>query len=120
MSCFCQQLAKLVDVEDTPQGFEASLIKKDKSDWAYLMECPICAQLWRIDTPDKYQTQFAVKLAVADDWASVDTVGLQKEYLLQSRGGTTDDTCIWAECNGKRVRGVVYCIDHLYETGARK
>ncbi|MCP4256978.1 MAG: hypothetical protein GY774_05555 [Planctomycetes bacterium] len=29
MSCYCQKQTELIDVQDAPQGFEASLIKKD-------------------------------------------------------------------------------------------
>ncbi len=120
MSCYCQKQTELIDVQDAPQGFEASLIKKDIGNWVYLMECPECGQLWRVDARDKYQTQFAIKLSSVEGWESIDSVPQQKELLLQARGGITDEICIWAGCNGKRVKGVVYCVDHLYETDARK
>jgi hypothetical protein len=82
MNCCCKQQAELIDLEDAPRGFEASLIKKDIGNWVYLMECPECGQLWRIDIWDKYKTQFAFKLPAVEGWESVDIIPLQKGFLL--------------------------------------
>ena len=120
MNCNCLQLADLFYLSEAPPSFESSLIEKDVGNWVFLKECPQCKQLWRIDAWDKYQTQFALKVPSSEGWEELDSVPMVKDLLLNSRGGTTDEICIWAGCDGKRVKGVVYCIDHLYETGARK
>lgn len=103
-----------------PADFEASLAGRASGTWTHLKECPECKQLWRVDVPDKYQTQFALKVASPEGWEDIDTTAMVKELLLKTRGGTTNEVCIWSGCDGSRVKGVVYCIDHLYETGARE
>lgn len=86
-----------------------------------LFKCQVCSTYWRIDTPDKYHERFAWKVgAFRDDWAEVDKPDEEKSLLLKYRGGLTEEVCIWADCGKRRVKGVAYCIDHLYATGARR
>lgn len=120
MHCHCEQRAEILDVEDAPKDFVKGLRELDVGEWVRLMQCPVCKQYWRVDNWDKYQTQFAIKLAGPDGWKEFDSVPLQKQFLTRSRGGVTDEGCMWVSCNGKRVIGVAYCVDHLYATGARK
>jgi hypothetical protein len=88
--------------------------------WVRLHRCKACGQLWRIDEWDKYQTQFAAKVPSFEGWESFDTSKLQKDFLIQSRGGLTQSECSWAGCKNAQVKGVAYCADHLFETGARE
>ena len=120
MQCSCSEMPLLIDVSNASKGFEESLKEIERADWVRLMKCPLCRQLWRVDVWDKYQSQFAVKIFDIEGWANVDTTSLQKTVLLESRGGLQESgTCIRAGCPKKPVKGVVYFIDHLYETGAR-
>ena len=85
------------------------------------MKCYSCGQLWRIDQWDKLLTLLGIKINDRKNWKNVDVHSLQKKLLLNSRGGIEEEQkCIWAGCTLPRVKGVVYCIDHLHETGARK
>lgn len=121
MDCNCSNLNRLVDVSDISPDFENNLTEISEGNWVKLMRCPSCGQLWRVDVWDKLQIQFAVKLDSEDGWEHVDTTALQKQFLLESRGGNEEGTsCIWAGCDLPAVKGVVYCIEHLYKTGARK
>jgi len=120
MTCYCNKLSSIVDVEASPPGFDEKLkiIKEDT--WRNLKQCKTCGQLWRVDVWDRLQTQFAVKLETDENWTSIDITELQKGFLLNSRGGTDPgNTCIWVGCNLSAVKGVAYCINHLYDTGAR-
>lgn len=117
--CQCQELPEIVRFDDRKQHFQKMQVL-EKGDWVRLLQCLICSQLWSLDEWDKYQTQFAIKLARREGWQEFDTAALRKQYLVQSRGGVTDEPCIWSGCTGHRVRGVVYCADHLYKTGARE
>jgi len=85
-----------------------------------LVCCSRCQQLWSVDEWDKYQTQFAVRIPQREGWREFDTTPFRQQYLVQSHGGLTDEKCIWQSCKQRRVRGVVYCADHLYQTGARE
>jgi hypothetical protein len=86
-----------------------------------LFRCEICGTFWRIDVPDKFQQRYVWKVGeYRDDWASAEFVEEQKQLLLQRRGGIADETCVWAGCDNKRVKGMAICIDHLYANGARR
>lgn len=119
--CFCGDIDNSIEVENLPEGFIASLELVQSIDWANIMKCPSCQQYWFLDEWDKYQIQLAIKVATkVAKWDSLDLEEERKKFLLVSRGGLSGDKCVWAGCSGKCVRDTVYCIDHLYATGARK
>ncbi len=107
-------------LDEGPKGFQEGLKELDAENWMTLFECPTCKALWVIDAWDKYSWQVASRIKNKDDWQMPIPVEKRKELLIKSRGGTTDEECIWKNCNNNRVKGVVYCIDHLYKTGATK
>ena len=91
------------------------------ANWRELLRCKVCGTYWRIDAADKYQERFAWKIGqYRADWAIPDFPDREKGLLLGRRDGETAEKCIWLGCDKNRVRGVAYCIDHLYATGARK
>lgn len=120
MNCICFRLSEIFYLSEGPDGFEESLAHIDTRDWVRLYECPVCGADWLIDAWDKYRVRFVYRLEHRDKWPTTIPAEKEKELLLASRGGTTDEECVWINCSKKRVQGVVYCLDHLYETGARK
>lgn len=120
MKCKCQKLADLFYIDQGPRGFEKKLKEVDAKNWMRLCECPSCGQLWAIDEWDKYSWQVVSRVSDQTNWADSERVNERKELLLKERGGTTDDECQWAGCEGKRVKGVAYCLEHLWNTGATR
>ncbi len=121
MKCHCKELSQLVDVEDTPANFEKGLTELKSGNWVRLMQCPNCEQLWRISVWDKYQVQFAFKIDDIEGWEEFDNLELQKKFLLESRGGTeSSGQCAMKNCVALPVKNIAFCLEHLYETGARK
>jgi hypothetical protein len=120
MSCICIKLNNSIYLDDAPAIFQDTLSKISSKEWLNLHLCECCNQLWVIDEWDKYVVQVATKTDNKEDWHSSNSIKLRKNLLLESRGGTTDEECIWADCNYSRVLGVAYCINHLYDTGARR
>jgi hypothetical protein len=119
MTCSCSQLPALLKVQDHSK-FIYLMEQLDMANWMRLFRCKICDQLWAIDEWDKYQSQFAFKMTVLEGWQKVNLTPMRKQHLIESRGGLTEEKCVWSGCNGRRVQGVAYCVDHLYETGARE
>jgi hypothetical protein len=106
--------------DEAPEGFLGSLDKKAApAQWKTLGICPKCGAQWAIDVEDKYQEQVIMRVADPEKWDG-DSDEVRKGLLLRSRGGLTEEKCLWAGCDNKRVIGVVHCIDHLYATGARR
>lgn len=120
MTCNCNSLPNYFEVSKNHQGFVSTLKLIDAKDFVRFEQCPNCNQLWAIDEWDKYVDQFAIKISSIDSWQNFDRSVLGKLYLIKSRGGLTNEKCIWAGCTGKRVKGVAHCVDHLYKTGVRK
>jgi len=119
MSCECSQFAAIVRLDQHP-SIERGSEELERDSWFWLVRCRSCEQLWSLDEWEKLQRQFAIKILRREGWREFDTTPLRKQYLVQSRGGVTDQRCIWQGCEQPRVIGVVYCADHLYQTGARE
>ncbi len=120
MKCRCVNLSGAFFLDDGPRGFEKFLTRLDTGNWIWLGACPECGALWAVDEWDKYQEQVVTRVRDRDGWEAKDTTDLRKQLLLRSRGGATEAECNWSDCHGKAVKGVVYCLDHLWETGARR
>jgi hypothetical protein len=118
--CSCAALPPAVYVDQEPSAFLASLAQLAVGNWVKLCRCSSCGQLWRVDEWDKYQTQIAVKVPTIEGWESFDSKPSELALLVSSRGGTSEAQCIWAGCKQRAVKGVMYCAEHLYETGARR
>jgi hypothetical protein len=118
--CECNQLSDAIYLELLPSTFYNTLTEQEVGDWVRLFRCSDCEQLWRIDEWDKYQNQIAIKIPTTREWELFDSSAHVKQLILQSRGGETNEICRMARCNRAAVMGVAFCIDHLYDTGARK
>ena len=118
--CQCAELPEVIYFGSEPDVFQSTLVELSVGNWVKLFRCSDCEQLWRIDEWDKYQTQFAAKVPDIDTWETYDTTPFEKQLLLQSRGGLSDNICTWARCGQPAVKGVAFCVDHLFESGARK
>jgi hypothetical protein len=117
MSCECSHLPDVVKLDSYPSI--GRFDELETGDWNRLVRCPHCGHLWSVDEWDRYYTQFAFKIPKREGWRELDAA-LRRQYLIQSRGGLADEKCIWKGCEQRRVRGVVYCADHLYKTGVRE
>ncbi len=108
--------------DELPNAIKKRLVEVDyySEEWMNIFKNKETGQLWAIDIYDKYQPQIAVKIDSLEQLKNINFKDIRKNLLFKSRGGCDESTCIMKGCNKKRVKGVVYCIDHLYETGARK
>jgi hypothetical protein len=120
MKCKCSSLPELFFTDEGPKGFVRGLKQLDRKNWMMLLECLDCGVFWVVDVWDKYSWQVASRIKSRDEWPITISVEKRKQLLSASRGGTADQICVWSGCDKNQVRGVFFCIDHLYETGARK
>lgn len=120
MKCQCSNLPNAFFLDEGPSNFEKALTRLEKKNWIWLGVCPNCGALWSIDECDKYQWQVATRVLDKNGWDNADTTDLRKQLLLKSRGGVTESNCNWSGCHGKAVKGVVFCLDHLWKTGTRR
>jgi hypothetical protein len=120
MICACATLDDCFFLESAPKGFEKNLKQLEMADWKRLYGCPVCDALWAIDEWDKFYDQVVSRVTDRARWSKDESEENRKDLLWKSRGGEEGGTCICAGCDKRRIKGVVYWIDHLYETGARK
>src|SRR5215204_6582002 len=111
MSCECFRLPDIVKLDEHLAISRFDEFETD--DWVRLVGCPRCGQLWSVDGSDGRTRTFAIKMPRREGWREFDTTPFRRQYLVQSRGGLTDEKCIWQGCEHRRVRGVAYCADHL-------
>ncbi len=116
--CQCLTLPVSVSFPETP-SLQASLRHVASGNWVDLKRCSDCGAHWVVDVADKYQPQLALRIPSAIDWEGFDLTSARKDFLLRSRGGVAGGSCLWHGCSAPQVRGVVYCLEHLYATGAR-
>jgi hypothetical protein len=119
--CGCDALPQAFFVDEASDVWLAGLHQEALGNWKTLRRCTSCARLFSVDVRDKYQDQVVVHVVDRARWEEEgDSVSRRKELLLRSRGGTESEPCAWAGCSHPRVRGVAYCLDHLWTSGARR
>ena len=118
MPCECHNLPSIVAIDQHPVLKQYDVL--ETSEWTRLVCCPDCKQLWVLDGYEQGLREMAIKIPKRDGWQDFDTMPLRRQYLVESRGGLTGEKYIWQGCDQRRVKGVFYCADHLYETGARE
>jgi len=121
LGCTCVDLPETFYLDRAPVGWSDHLHEIATGSWKTLRLCSVCNAAFAVDVWDKLQEQVVVRIADRTQWEErADSVPVRKSLLLQSRGGLEGGTCICLGCSNPRVRGVVYCLDHLWETGARR
>ncbi|SHJ45161.1 hypothetical protein SAMN02745181_2100 [Rubritalea squalenifaciens DSM 18772] len=118
MSCHCTDLPETLYLQQAPHGWHHRLLQKTCGQHASLFQCADCEQYWAIDFPRREEPQVVTRISDPDQWQPAGDAS-RKQLLTHSRGGTTETPCIWAGCGAPTVHQTIYCIDHLYETGAR-
>ena len=116
----CNQYPSILYYDKADESFLKLLRKADVFEWTELYRCRKCGKLWRIDIWDKYQERFIVAIDDEQSWKDFDKSELVKKLMVKNRGGLQDEKCVMARCKNNRVCGSVYCIDHLYNSGARR
>lgn len=118
--CECSELPDIFKLESHP-GFNKQRPRIAEGNWFFLHQCHECGQQWRVDAWDKYHTQFVVRIPEGTDGHGYDDTPLRKSFLVASQGGLKAEQCQWRGCTRPQVKGeVVYCVEHLYQTGARE
>jgi hypothetical protein len=118
-NCHCSSFEDLININEHYDTFcEAwTLIEQGKNH--NLHQCPCCMQLWRIDARGYSNVCYALKLESDKAWHDYDASAIIKAQMLRSREGVSDRPCKRQECSDHAVNGSVYCLDHLYQSGAR-
>lgn len=119
--CSCANLPKLVSGTDENlpvQGLEQVAV--DPARWRTLYKCLCCGQHGQADVWDKYQTGLCIKVHDPGGWTEFEDQPLRLQFLIQSRGGLSSETCCWKGCESRALEGLAFCPEHAYwEMGLR-
>lgn len=113
--CDCQHRPAFFDIH--PDELEAFLdgfdqLTDDRLADYHLFRCPACQSLWIVD--DVTRGPMAVQATTALDIRSFDERPYRRELAIAMHGGLGEGTCMFTRCSNRAVRGVVFCVDHLY------
>lgn len=117
-SCSCQQQKNIVNISDWHEEFCQPKNLLASNDTHHFYQCDQCAQEWLIDKANLRNVAYAYKMESAKDWQNFDTTMLIKQQMLYNRQGYSDEMHC-RKCENAAVNGSVYCLDHLFESGAR-
>ncbi len=119
--CQCNSVPTALYLDQAPAGWSEGLADVAAGNWKTLQRCTVCEALFAVDAYDKFHERVVVRIAEPSTWeAQSDSIAVRESLLLQSRGGLAGGDCICRGCAKPRVQGVVYCLEHLWETGARR
>jgi hypothetical protein len=118
MNCNCQTFSDLVDLR-AHRDFLIGMAALGNKGWRNFYQCIRCQQKWIVDVDDGRIEIYAIRGDDIDQ-AEKDREHLIKKYMVQNRGGYQEEKCIWQDCENKRVKGFMMCVDHLYSAGHRK
>ncbi len=114
--CKCKKYPKFFESDTYDpyfKDFEKISIKQNK--FVILVRCPQCKQHWQLDAGDNYRSGLAIKIDVPEKWDTYDDIDVRIAFLIKSRGGLSDETCLWSGCNNKALNGLAYCPKCAYE-----
>lgn len=117
--CPCDGLAELENISEWHAEFCQPYRQLETGEKTQLWQCPECKQLWRVDRQGLNHVSYALKLAQCEGWQDYDASALIKAQIWQNRGGHGDQPCRKNGCREPVVNGSVYCLEHLYRSGAR-
>jgi hypothetical protein len=117
--CSCRRLPAIFKIED--QGRFVSQLEEvdNRADWLQLYRCTDCGQHWQLDLPDKYQVSCAIKIEDPAHWQSFDDKPVRLQFLIESRGGLSQEECAKAGCSNRALKSLAFCPAHAYEIGIR-
>jgi hypothetical protein len=119
--CVCDTLPEAFYLDQAPEGWLTGFHEVASTGWRTLQCCASCGRMFSVDVYDKYQERVVIRVFDSARWEEADSDHhLQKQLLLQSCGGIEGGECIRMGCSNPRVRGVYYCLDHLWDVGARR
>jgi len=98
----------------------AELERVAQANWHDLYRSRQDGSLWRVDREDKCQERFIVRIPSLLNWESFDSAPMEKQLLLSTRGGESQEQCLVAGCSSNAIKGSAFCLEHTYERGIRK
>ena len=112
--CDCGELPFAIKIERVSSSWLRQLKLVDHKPWLTLRRCPDCGQLWQLDVIDRLQTNLGIKIASTSGWKNYDDTAIRLQFLVNSRGGLSDEICIMQGCKNNALLTLAYCPGHAY------
>ncbi|WIT12121.1 hypothetical protein PFX98_00520 [Paucibacter sediminis] len=92
----------------------------ERANWLELYRRKSDDSYWRLTAAEKYEQRFLIRIENVQGWSSFDSAPLERQLLLERRGGLGKEACITQGCSQPVVLGSAFCLEHTYERGVRK
>lgn len=115
MTCECDHLPNVFNIETYPQGLTSHIELVDRTVWLTLQKCENCKQLWQLDNIDRLQVNLAIKFDKNVEWSDFDDKPSRFQYLIDSRGGVSEEICIMEGCKRQALKSLAHCPVHAFD-----
>lgn len=117
--CQCEEAGSLVNITEWHKEFCQRYTLVESAPRHLLYQCPTCMQFWRVDVEGLRNVAYGVALDSDKHWQDYDDSVLIKAHMLKTRGGFAERICRREQCEEQVINGSAYCLEHLYQSGAR-
>lgn len=117
--CQCEKWPDILNISDWRDLFIENKQAIDNTPLFQLCQCIHCDQHWLLDQEGLRNVAYAYKCNNTNNWQQFDNSTLVKQQMLRNREGHSDELCGREHCQALAVNGSRYCLEHLYQSGAR-
>ena len=111
----CDQLPNLMHGHRACPPFSNMIeVRCYLKNWAYLLKCADCGQLWIVDEWDKFQNLIALKVyhEPNDDEVKAVLDDAHERMAITNAGGLSNNDCTWVGCSNKAINQMKICHYH--------
>ena len=113
--CNCADLPWVFGLFDVESAFGHLELVAEKNDGMQtLYRCKVCSRSWQLDDQDT-EIRLAMRILHPDEWITYDDKSIRMAFLVNTRGGQSEENCTWSDCKLKSLSGMLYCAFHATE-----
>jgi len=114
--CNCAELPDMFGLNNIESAFRHLELLAEKEDGSRtLYRCQVCSRHWQLDDWDIIKSRLAIRIDHPQQWIDFDDKSIRMTFLVNSRGGLSEEKCTWPGCESWRVSGLLYCAFHATE-----
>lgn len=113
--CNCADLPWVFGLFDVDLAFGHLELVAEKNDaMQTLYRCRVCSRSWQLDDQDA-EIRLAIRIIHPDVWNTFDDKSTRMTFLVNTRGGLSEEKCTWPACKSYSLSGMLYCAFHATE-----
>lgn len=115
-TCNCAHLPEIFGLDETASVFEhLEMLAEKEGGVRSIHRCRICGRHWQLAYWDIINRRLAIRIDQPQEWSDFDDKSIRMTFLVNSRGGLSEEKCTWPECKSFSLSGILYCAFHATE-----